>query len=421
MEALKVVRVATAGSVDDGKSTLIGRLLHDSRALYTDQLEHVEEASRRRGFARTELALLTDGLRAEREQGITIDVAWRYFTTARARFVLADTPGHVQYTRNMVTGASHADVAVVLIDAERGPTEQSRRHLAISALLAVPRLLVAVNKMDRVGHAQARYQELVAEIERFLAALPGQPRATFVPVAALAGDNVVERSTHMPWYDGPTLITLLEEASSRDRSARGPGRFAVQWVIRPQEEQHHDYRGLAGRMTSGTLRTGDQVVILPAGLTTRLERIELGGDDRESAVAGDSVTLHLADDLDVARGDLVAGAEGAPAPVSELDADVCWLSSRPLAPGARVTIKHTSRRVRAVITTIEHVVDMTHATHHPAAKLQQNDIGRVHIRLAEPLCPAPYAQDRALGSLLIIDDASAETIGAGMVRALPEG
>jgi sulfate adenylyltransferase subunit 1 len=410
-----VVRVATAGSVDDGKSTLIGRLLLDCKALQIDQLQHVEEASVRRGFARTELALLTDGLRAEREQGITIDVAWRYFATDKRRFILADTPGHVQYTRNMVTGASSADVAVVLLDAERGATDQSRRHLLITALLRVPRVIVAVNKMDRVGFDAARFVELTELARDIYLRGGGTGELHSVPISALRGDNVVERSRDTGFFDGPTLLSLLEEGAS-PRLASGPGRLPIQWVVRPQAERFHDYRGLAGRMAEGSLQVGERVQLLPSGLHSEIVRIEVSGGDRAVAHRGDSVIVHLRDDVDVARGDLIASAIGAPVPVEQLEADVCWLSSRPLVPGARVTLKHTTRRVRAVVADIAHRRDVTTGELSPADALTLNDLGRIRLSLTGPLCVEPYARSRTLGSLLVIDEASGETLGAAMAR-----
>jgi sulfate adenylyltransferase subunit 1 len=412
-----VVRVATAGSVDDGKSTLIGRLLFDCKALLVDQLDHIEQASQRRGFQRTELALVTDGLRAEREQGITIDVAWRYFSTPRRRFILADTPGHVQYTRNMVTGASTADVAVVLIDAERGATDQTRRHLYITALLAVPRVIVAINKMDRVGFDRARFEALAREAQQIFTAGGGIGELATVPISALRGDNVVDRSPDTPFYDGPVLLTLLEDGVN-SAAAEGPGRLPVQWVIRPQDERHHDYRGLAGRVAAGTLRVGETVIVQPGGQQSTIARLEVGGEARERAAAGESIVLHLADDVDVSRGDLIAPVGDAPAPQDELTVDVCWLSTRPLQPGARLTAKHTTRRVKALVAEIVHRTDVTTgaASPPPDGKLALNDLGRLRLQLAGPLCTEPYTKSRPLGSLILIDDATAETVGACMIR-----
>jgi sulfate adenylyltransferase subunit 1 len=380
-----------------------------------DQLDHVEEASRRRGFARTELALVTDGLRSEREQGITIDVAWRYFSTPRRRFILADTPGHVQYTRNMVTGASTADVAVVLLDAERGATDQTRRHLHITAMLAVPQVIVAVNKMDRVGFDRARFEELATAAREIFVTGGGKGAVAAAPISALRGDNVVDRSTETPWYEGPTLLTLLEEGAST-HVFDGPGRLPVQWVIRPQEERFHDYRGLAGRLAAGTLRVGERVVALPSGQDSVVAAIEVSGEPREQARSGESLVLHLRDDLDIGRGDLVAAASDAPFASTELAVDVCWLSSRPLVPGARLTVKHTTRRVRTVVDTIVQRTDVTTGVASAADRLVLNDLGRLQLSLAEPIFAEPYARSRPLGSLLLIDEPSAETVAACMIR-----
>jgi sulfate adenylyltransferase large subunit len=410
-----VVRVATCGSVDDGKSTLIGRLLLDCKAIMSDQLDHIEQASQRRGFARTELALVTDGLRAEREQGITIDVAWRYFATTRRRFILADTPGHAQYTRNMVTGASKADVAIVLIDAERGTTDQTRRHLFITALLRVPHVILAVNKMDRVGFDPARYHALADEAKAIFARGGGDATLQAVPVSALRGDNIVERSSDTPYYTGPTLLELLESSAERPQD-EGPGRLAVQWVIRPQDEAFHDYRGLAGRVAEGSLRVGESVQILPSGGVTRIARIEVSGVACEIARRGDSAVVHLVDDLDVGRGDLIAAAADAPTPTTSLEVDVCWLSTRGVRPGARLAIKHTTRKSRALVEQIVHRRDVVLGSEETTATLELNDLGRLRLQLGSPICAVPYARSRALGSLLLIDEQSAETVGAAMIR-----
>jgi sulfate adenylyltransferase large subunit len=410
-----VVRVATCGSVDDGKSTLIGRLLFDCKAILSDQLDHIEQASQRRGFARTELALVTDGLRAEREQGITIDVAWRYFATARRRFILADTPGHAQYTRNMVTGASTADVAIVLIDAERGTTDQTRRHLFIAALLGVPHVILAVNKMDRVGFDSARYHALADEARAIFARGGGRAVLQAVPVSALRGDNIVERSSDTPYYTGPTLLELLENSAERVED-EGPGRLAVQWVIRPQDEAFHAYRGLAGRVAEGTLRVGEHVQILPSGAASKIARIEVSGAAREVAHRGDSAVLHLVDDLDVGRGDLVAAVSEALTPAQSIEVDVCWLSTHGVRAGARLSVKHTTRKSRALVEQIVHRRDVVHGTEEAVTTLELNDLGRLRLQLASPICAVPYARSRALGSLLLIDEQSAETVGAAMIR-----
>jgi sulfate adenylyltransferase large subunit len=393
-----LIRVCTAGSVDDGKSTLIGRLLFDSKALMTDQLAHVEEASRRRGFARTELALLTDGLRAEREQGITIDVAWRYFAIPDARFILADAPGHVQYTRNMVTGASTADVVVLLIDARRGVTEQTRRHLAFTRMLGVPELVVCVNKMDQVDFSVDRYVELREEIAAYLAA-QGQATASFVPIAALGGDNVATRSTRTPFYDGPTLLERLVAVRPRAREDAAALRFPVQWVIRPQSEDHRDYRGYAGRIAGGSVRAGDRVRVVSSGIVATVARVESGGEVVDVARAGESAVVHLQGDLDVGRGDLLVPEDDAAVVASRaIEADLFWFAPRPVKPGARYVLKHATRRTRAVVEAVEDRLDLATFTRAPAGALAVNEIGRARLRAAVDLAWEPYETSRATGA-----------------------
>jgi sulfate adenylyltransferase large subunit len=401
----ELLRLVTCGSVDDGKSTLIGRLLYDTKQIYVDQLEHIEEASRRRGHATVDLALLTDGLRAEREQGITIDVAYRSFVTPRRRFQLADAPGHVQYTRNMVTGASTADLAVILLDARQGVVEQTRRHAYIVSILGIPHVTVAVNKMDLVDWSQERFEQIAAELESL-----GLADLHVVPISALHGDNVVDDSEQMPWYDGPTLLEHLETvevASDRNLEDR---RFPVQWVIRPVGT---DYRGYAGQVAAGVWHAGDEVVVFPSGQRSRVAAIE----PVDEAVAGRSVTILLEDDLDVSRGDLLADPERPPAVVDELEATVCWLGERPLEPGARLLVKHTTRTVRARPDALLSVTDIATLEPVPAPqRLALNDIGAVRFRLAEPLVVDPYASNRATGSFIVVDEATIETVGAGMIR-----
>jgi sulfate adenylyltransferase large subunit len=402
---------ATAGSVDDGKSTLIGRLLYDSRSLMRDQLAHIEEASLRRGFSRTELALVTDGLRAEREQGITIDAAWRYFATPKRRFVLADTPGHVQYTRNMITGASQADVAIVLIDAERGLTDQTRRHLAITALLRVPLAFGVVNKMDRVGFDRARYDELVAEATQHLAHLPWATTVRYLPVCALDGDNVVERSTRMPWYTGPALLEELETAVPQpDELATGV--LPVQWVIRPQREDFATFRGLAGRVASGGFAVGDEVLIVPSMVRSTIAKL-----DREAS-RGSSVVVQLADDVDASRGSYIVVGDLPPELVlrRRLTLEVCWLSAQPARRGQKIWVKHQSRRVAAQIAAITHRLDVVSGTSEPADTLAQNDLGTIELVLGDAILATTYVTDRALGSVLLVDPIEGDTIGAGMVQ-----
>jgi sulfate adenylyltransferase large subunit len=412
---LDLLRFTTAGSVDDGKSTLIGRLLYDSKQVLDDQLEHVAEVSRSRGSDEIDLALLTDGLRAEREQGITIDVAYRYFATDRRRFIIADCPGHQQYTRNMVTGASTADLAVVLIDARKGALEQSRRHAFISALLRIPHLVIAVNKMDLVEYSQERFDEIEAQFAPFLDKL-GMRELTYIPISALRGDNVVERSENMPWYGGQTLLAHLEEVEvSYDHPYDVPARFPVQWVVRTGGSDG-EYRGYAGQLASGALRPGEEVVVLPSGQRTRIAAIDTYDGPLAEAVAPLSMTLRLEDDLDVARGELIAGVNEAPAVTREVQADVCWMDSTPLRAGARYAIKHTTRSATAIIDAVLDRVDVdTLEREGGADELALNDIGRVSLRISAPLAVDSYARNRRTGSFVLIDEASNATVGAGMI------
>jgi sulfate adenylyltransferase large subunit len=438
---LDLLRFTTAGSVDDGKSTLIGRLLYDTKQVFEDQLEHVEAASERRGGEGSlDLALLTDGLRAEREQGITIDVAYRYFATPKRRFIIADCPGHRQYTRNMVTGASTADLAVILLDARKGVLEQSKRHAFISALLGIPKLVVAVNKMDLVGHSQERFEEVVAEFEGFAPNLrEGGRRAgdeyeiIYMPISALNGDNVVERSKAMAWHDGPPLLELLEQVEvAYDHPYDRPARFPVQWVIRPTptvavngssatakgSALRSDYRGYAGQLASGALRKGDEVTVLPSGRTTRIAAIDTYDGELDEARAPMSLTLRLADELDVSRGETICRPDEAPTVARELEADVCWMAERPLRPGGRYLVKHTTRSVTAVVDAITDHVDVdTLERAAPPAELGLNDIGRVRLRTSAPLVFDAYTSNRRTGSFIMIDEASNETVGAGMIAA----
>ena len=414
--ATALLRFATAGSVDDGKSTLVGRLLHDSKSILTDQLEAVTHASHQRGQHTPDLALLTDGLRAEREQGITIDVAYRYFATTRRRFILADTPGHVQYTRNMVTGASTAELAVVLVDARNGVVEQTRRHAAVAALLRVPHVVLAVNKMDLVGYAEPVFAAIAADFGAYAASL-GITDVTAVPISALAGDNVVQASAHMDWYGGPTLLEHLESVPVGGDPTTEPARFPVQYVIRPQSGEHRDYRGYAGQLASGVLRAGDPVTVLPCGLTTTVAGIDVLGEQTDIAWAPQSVTVRLTDDIDVSRGDLIAA--GTPlAPTQDVTATVSHLNERPLRVGDKVLLKHTTRTVRAIVKDIPYLLDIDTLAHldHPGS-LQVNDIGTVVLRTAEPLALDPYATNRHTGSFLLIDPTDGTTLTAGMTGA----
>jgi sulfate adenylyltransferase large subunit len=423
---LDLLRFTTAGSVDDGKSTLIGRLLYDTKQIFEDQLEHVVQASERRGGSGAlDLALLTDGLRAEREQGITIDVAYRYFATARRRFIIADCPGHQQYTRNMVTGASTADLAVILLDARKGVLEQSKRHAFISALLGIPHLVVAVNKMDLVEYSQERFEELVAEFAGFAAKLGGRAKIVYIPISALEGDNVVERSRRMQWHEDPPLLELLEEVEvAYDHPYDKQARFPVQWVIRPSNGvparpgDGGDYRGYAGQLASGALRVGEEVVALPSGLRTRIAAIDTYEGELEEALAPMSVTLRLEDELDVSRGELICRPQEAPTVSRELEADVCWLNERPLRAGGRYAIKHTTRSATAIVDELRDRMDVHTLERTPSPQeLALNDIGKVRLRTSAPLAFDPYRSNRRTGSFILIDEATNETVGAGMVGA----
>jgi bifunctional enzyme CysN/CysC len=411
---MELLRFATAGSVDDGKSTLIGRLLFDSKGIFEDQLQAVERTSRGRGDEYVNLALLTDGLRAEREQGITIDVAYRYFATPVRKFIIADTPGHVQYTRNMVTGASTADVALVLVDARKGVLEQSRRHAFIAALLRVPRIVVCVNKMDLVDWSQAAFESVRAQFAD-LASRFELPPLDFIPISALTGDNVVTRSQKMGWYPGIPLLAYLEAAPVAQLGEL-PGRMAVQYVIRPQSLGHADYRGYAGQITSGRFRVGDEVVVLPAGLRTRLTGIDLHDEQLDAAEAPRSVTLRLADELDVGRGDLICEA-ARPAQVAQTHrALVCWLSEHPLRPGAKLGLKHLTRSARAQILGLEDRIDVKSLQRERSpGQLDVNDLATLTFRTSAPLAFDPYRQDRTTGSFILIDEASHATVAAGML------
>jgi sulfate adenylyltransferase large subunit len=408
-----VLRLVTAGSVDDGKSTLIGRLLHDSRAILEDQLAAVATASERRGHAGIDLSLLTDGLEAEREQGITIDVAYRYFSTGRRTFILADAPGHEQYTRNMATGASTADVAVILVDARKGVLPQTRRHTYIAHSLGLRHIFVAVNKMDLVGHDRAAFDRVRADFERFAGSLAIRD-LRFFPISALNGDFVVERSGAMGWHDGPPLLESLETLEIQDEADALPFRFPVQLVVRGA---HADFRGHAGRVASGTIAVGDEIVILPARHRTTVREIATFDGARDRAIAGDSVTLRLAEDIDVARGDLIAEPNRVPRIARTFEATVCWLDEEPLRAEARYVLKHGTRTVPARVTGVKALVDIHSFEDRPAtAPLAMNDIARVSVAVPQPLALDPYAQNRATGSFILIDAASNRTVAAGMIR-----
>ncbi|KRE62161.1 GTP-binding protein [Nostocoides sp. Soil756] len=413
---MDLLRFATAGSVDDGKSTLIGRLLLDSKAIFEDQLEAVEATSKTKGYDYTDLALLTDGLRSEREQGITIDVAYRYFATPRRKFIIADTPGHVQYTRNMVTGASTADLGLVLVDARQGLTEQSRRHAVILSLLRVPHLVLAVNKMDLVGYDQEVFERIRAEFVTFTQRL-NVPDLAVIPISALQGDNVVTRSENMTWYDGSSLMHHLENVHiASDRDLRDV-RFPVQYVVRPKSDEYHDYRGYAGRVASGVMKPGDEVMVLPSGLTSRIAGIDLFEDEIAEAFPPMSVVVRLEDDLDVSRGDMICRVKNAPEPTQDLDAMICWMTREPLRPRQKLAIKHTTRSARAVVKDIQYRLDINSLHRDTEAReLGLNEIGRVTLRTTQQLLVDPYEQNRTTGSFILIDEATGNTVGAGMIN-----
>jgi bifunctional enzyme CysN/CysC len=412
--ATDLLRVSTAGSVDDGKSTLIGRLLYDTRSLTEDQLEAVERTSRQRGEAYVNLALITDGLRAEREQNITIDVAYRYLATPRRKLVIADTPGHLQYTRNMVTGASTADLAIVLVDARKGVLTQSRRHGFIASLLRIPHVVVAVNKMDLVGWSEEAYAQIVRDYQEFAQKLDVQDLA-FVPVSALHGDNVVEKSGSMPWYEGGTLLHLLETAHAGANRNLVDFRFPVQYVIRP----HQDYRGFAGRLASGTLRPGEEVVVLPGGAASRVRSIDTPAGPLPEAVAGDSVVVTLEDDVDVGRGDMLVRRRNLPTAASRVDAVLCWMDEKPLDRSTSYVLMHTTRELRAFVSEVVYRIDVDTLHREEASTLGLNDIGRVEVTTAGPLFFDPYAQNRATGSFILVDPHTHLTVAAGMIRGEP--
>jgi bifunctional enzyme CysN/CysC len=416
----ELLRLATAGSVDDGKSTLIGRLLYDSKSIFADQLEAVERTSRERGDEYTNLALLTDGLRAEREQGITIDVAYRYFATPKRKFIIADTPGHIQYTRNMVTGASTADVALVLVDARNGVLEQSRRHAFIAALLGIPHLVVCVNKMDLVGWSQDRFDEIRDEFRAFAMKLDVHD-LQFIPVSALLGDNVVDQSANLDWYDGRPLLHHLENVHIASDRNLIDARFPVQYVIRPQsgtDADLHDYRGYAGTVAGGVFKPGDEVVILPSGFTSSIaDIVGPGGEPVREAFAPQAVTMTLTDDIDISRGDMICRPNNRPAVGQDIDATICWFSDRStLTPGKRYQIRQTTRSVPATVELLEYRLDInTLHRDETAERLDLNEIGRVRLRAQAPLMFDVYRRNRATGSLILVDPATNNTVAAGMV------
>lgn len=411
-----LLRIATAGSVDDGKSTLIGRLLYETQAVFADHLAEARRASQRQGAAELNLALLTDGLRAERDQGITIDVAYRYFATPERRFIIADTPGHAQYTRNMVTGMSTADVAVILLDAARGLTEQSRRHIVLTTLLRVPYMVVCVNKMDLVDYQEAAFRQIEAEFQAICQQV-GRTEATVLPVASLHGDTIVSRSPQMPWYTGPTLLDLLKTLPRPQAQADGPLRLPVQLVLRSQTALGEQQRRYAGTIAGGTVQPGAAVTLLPAGLPTTIRTVETFAGPTVIAGAGQSINVTLADELDVARGDLLCAASEPATVAKTMDATTCWFSQTPLLPTSRYLLKHLTRVTPVVIQDVQYRLALSTLTHEAAVKtLSMNDIGRVTLRTATPLCFDRYVSNRTTGSFILIDERTNETVGAGMIE-----
>jgi len=415
---MDLLRFSTCGSVDDGKSTLIGRLLYDSKSIFEDQLAAVEVASQRRGHVEVDLALLTDGLKAEREQGITIDVAYRYFATPRRKFIIADTPGHIQYTRNMVTGASTAQLAILLVDARQGVIEQTRRHAFIANLLRIQHVVLAVNKMDLVDWSEEKYNEIVADFRTFASRLDNIVEVTAIPMAARHGDNVVDKSAHMPWYQGPTLLYHLENVYIGAADNHVDARFPVQWVIRPQSDQWHDFRGYAGRVAGGVFKPGDEVQVLPSGFSTKVKAIHSYESELTEAFAPLSVTLTLEDHIDVSRGDMLVKKNNPPRSGQDLEAMICWFSSeKKLVPRGKYILRHTTREVQAFVSEVKYKVNIN--TLHKVEddrEFTMNDIGRISIRTSAPLFFDDYRRNRITGSFILIEPQTNETVAAGMIQ-----
>lgn len=412
---MELLRFTTAGSVDDGKSTLIGRLLYDSKAIFQDQMEAIEQASKRRGEEGVNLALLTDGLRAEREQGITIDVAYRYFATPRRKFIIADTPGHIQYTRNMVTGASTANVAIILVDARNGVVEQTRRHAYIASLLQIPHIIVCVNKMDLVDYKEEVFDTIRDNINEFSSKLDTKD-IHYIPISARDGDNVVDRSNNMSWYEGPTLMYLLETIHIGSDYNLLDSRFPVQYIIRPQSDEFHDYRGYAGRVASGVFRVGDKITVLPSGFTSAIKSIDLFGATFDETFAPQSVTFTLEDDIDISRGDMFVKTGETPQVGQDIELMICWLNEKPMRLGGKYILRHTTNEMKCLIKEVKYKLDInTFENRDGSAGLGLNEIGRIVIRSTKPLIYDSYKKNRTTGSLILIDEGTNETIGAGMI------
>lgn len=413
---MDLLRFITAGSVDDGKSTLIGRLLYDSKSIMIDQLEALGKQSKNKQSGEIDLALLTDGLRAEREQGITIDVAYKYFSTPKRKFIIADAPGHIQYTRNMVTGASNSDLIIILVDARNGVVEQTRRHSIIASLLAIPHVVVAINKMDLVGFSQDVYNNIVIEYSNVAKSL-GLKDVKYIPISALSGDNIVDKSSNFPWYEGESLLHILESIEVQNDINLDVARFPVQYVIRPQTGDLHDYRGYAGKIVSGIYRVGETVTIQPSGIKTKIAAIEINGKKVEEAFAPQSVVLLLEDDIDISRGDIIVKEEFTPKIEQELEAFVCWMDNKPLVPGNKYLLQLNSRRVRSIVREIEYKLDVNSLEKKPSpAQADLNDVIKVTIKTASPLPHDTYSQLRVNGGAILIDETSNVTVGACMIQ-----
>ncbi len=411
----QLLRFTTAGSVDDGKSTLIGRLLYDSKSIFEDQLASIENTSKKKGHDGVDLALFTDGLRDEREQGITIDVAYRYFTTPKRKFIIADTPGHIQYTRNMVTGASTANVATILVDARHGVIEQTKRHAFIASLLNIPHVIVCVNKMDLVDYSEEVFNNIVAQFEEISSKMLIKD-VRFIPMSALNGDNVVNQSENMPWYQGSPMLNMLETMHISSDINKVDARFPVQTVLRPQSESHRDYRGYAGRVASGVLRVGDEITVMPSGFTSKIKSINLHDQELEEAFAPQSVSIQLEDDIDISRGDMIVRTNNQPEASQDVEVMLCWLNNSPAKPRAKYTIKHTSNDQKAMIKDVTYKIDIETLNRvEDDDSLNMNDIAKVKIRTTKPLAIDSYRENRTTGSIILVDDATNETVAAGMI------
>ncbi|YCM42412.1 sulfate adenylyltransferase subunit CysN [Verrucomicrobiaceae bacterium 227] len=413
---MDLLRFTTAGSVDDGKSTLIGRLLYDSKSIFEDQLEAIEESSRKKGDEKVNLALLTDGLKAEREQGITIDVAYRYFATPKRKFIIADTPGHIQYTRNMVTGASTANLAIILIDARKGVIEQTKRHSFIANLLRIQHVVVAVNKMDLVDYDQDVYDKIVADYKSFASRLDNIVDITPIPISALNGDNIVDKSTNMDWFEGSSLLYHLENVYVGGDENHVQARFPVQWVIRPQSDKFHDFRGFAGRISGGVFKPGDAVRVLPSGFATTIDKIYQEENELAEAFSPQSVVMTLNDEIDISRGDMLVKDNNPPEQGQDIDAMICWFSNSNLNPRSKFLIKHTTKEAKVIVSEIRYKMDInTLRKNEDISSFSLNEIGRIKLRTASPLCYDSYSKNRHTGSFILIDPGTNETVAAGMI------